>query len=242
MFIVSLYRVFMRKLSQNEFLTKAKAVHGDRYSYDKSIYQNARQRVEIICQEHGPFFQLARSHIHQAQGCPSCASTRPLTEHEFDDRVYARHGLKFRREGAFAGLKYPVVMRCQDHGTFTCLAEVHLRGDGSCPTCTKLIRIENLKTGNISASEKQWLDDLCVEKRQHRISLNGIIIVVDGFDEKTQTVYEYYGSYWHGNPEIYEPTDLNSVLNVSFGELYSKTIERENLIRQFYNIVTIWGR
>lgn len=26
---------------------------------------------------------------------------------------------------------------------------------------------------------------------------------VDGFCEQTNTVYEYHGDYWHGNPDIY---------------------------------------
>jgi hypothetical protein len=32
---------------------------------------------------------------------------------------------------------------------------------------------------------------------------------VDGYDENTNTVYEYLGDYWHGNPEKFYPKDIN---------------------------------
>lgn len=243
MFIDSIYSVFMRKLSQDEFLQKAFDVHGDRYDYINAVYQSARQRVEIICREHGPFFQLARSHIHQRQGCPQCAPTLPLSEAQFDQRVTEQHGAQFKRIGTFRGLKHPIEMECRTHGLFTSkMAETHLRGDGGCPTCTKLTRIENLKTGNISSSEREWLDQLGIGIRQHRLTINGQDFIVDGYDDQSKTVYEYYGSFWHGNPDVYDSTAFNAVLGVTFGELLKKTLIRESIIREHYNLVVMWGR
>jgi asparagine N-glycosylation enzyme membrane subunit Stt3 len=77
--------------------------------------------------------------------------------------------------------------------------------------------------------------------RQEKIIVNNNIFLVDGFDPLTNTVYEYYGSYWHGNPEKYSPNDVNPRIGKTFGELYQHTINRENQIKQFYNLITLWG-
>jgi hypothetical protein len=53
---------------------------------------------------------------------------------------------------------------------------------------------------------------------------------VDGCCHGTNTSYEY-----HGNPSIYDPTDINKVTGKTFGELYVRTIERDNKIREMGN-------
>jgi hypothetical protein len=63
----------------------------------------------------------------------------------------------------------------------------------------------------------------------------------DGYCEETNTIYEFHGDYWHGNPIIYPPNEINEVNGKSMGELYQKTIERENLIKSLgYNLVVMW--
>ena len=46
----------MKRLNNfRNFLIKAREAHGDKYSYDKVEYINARTKVEIICPIHGSF-------------------------------------------------------------------------------------------------------------------------------------------------------------------------------------------
>lgn len=48
-------------------------------------------------------------------------------------------------------------------------------------------------------------------------------------------------NFYHGNPKIYKSNDYNSLLKKTFGELYAKTIERNNLITKLgYNLVIVW--
>ena len=62
----------------------------------------------------------------------------------------------------------------------------------------------------------------------------------DGFDKTTNTIYEFYGDYWHGNPRVYDPDD-KIFYGKTFGELYEKTLKREEfLISCGYSLVTIW--
>jgi hypothetical protein len=78
---------------------------------------------------------------------------------------------------------------------------------------------------------------------EYTIKYFNSFIRFDGFCKETNTVYEFYGDYWHGNPEIYKSEDLNPDTHSTFGQLYVKTLIREKYIRdQGYNLVTIWEK
>ncbi len=63
----------------------------------------------------------------------------------------------------------------------------------------------------------------------------------DGYCRETNTIYEFYGDYWHGNPKVFEDTVYNKSQNKTMGEIYQNTIIRENRIKELgYNLVTIW--
>ena len=62
----------------------------------------------------------------------------------------------------------------------------------------------------------------------------------DGYCVETNTIYEFHGDYWHGNPKIYNKED-KTYFNKTFGELYEKTIKKEEIIRGLgYNLVVMW--
>lgn len=63
----------------------------------------------------------------------------------------------------------------------------------------------------------------------------------DGFCEQTNTIYEFHGDYWHGNPKKYNKNIINKISKKSFGELYQRTLDREQQIKDTgYNLITIW--
>ena len=45
----------MKKLTQSEFIEKAKNIHQNKYDYSKSVYINKRTKICIICPKHGEF-------------------------------------------------------------------------------------------------------------------------------------------------------------------------------------------
>ena len=53
------------------FIEKAQKVHGNKYDYSKVHYINNREKVCIVCPEHGEFMQKPLDHIH-GSGCPEC--------------------------------------------------------------------------------------------------------------------------------------------------------------------------
>lgn len=92
-----------------------------------------------------------------------------------------------------------------------------------------------------SKKEKQWLDELNITERQYVINTDKGIYKVDGYDKNTNTIYEYLGDYWHGNPLKYDSSALNKRLNVTMGDLYKTTIDRFNTLKNMgYKIIFRW--
>lgn len=59
------------RLSNQEFIMKAKQVHGNKYDYGRVNYLGNRVEVDIICKDHGIFKQKPYSHL-AGNGCPRC--------------------------------------------------------------------------------------------------------------------------------------------------------------------------
>jgi very-short-patch-repair endonuclease len=61
--------------TNEEFIKKAKAIHGDLYDYSKVNYVNYGTKVILICKTHGDFEQTPRDHISKIRGCQLCFNT-----------------------------------------------------------------------------------------------------------------------------------------------------------------------
>lgn len=60
------------KLSLEDFLERAKAVHGSTYDYSKVVFTSASAKVTIICRKHGEFEVVPYSH-YKGANCAKCA-------------------------------------------------------------------------------------------------------------------------------------------------------------------------
>lgn len=110
----------------------------------------------------------------------------------------------------------------------------HLTGYG-CPKCG-LGR-------NISKSEILWLDSLNIPEqyRHQNVLINRNRIIADAYNPQTNTIYEFLGDFYHGNPVKFSADDINPKLKITYGQLYQKTLDRLNMITEAgYNLVTIW--
>lgn len=110
--------------------------------------------------------------------------------------------------------------------------------------------------GNISGPYSRkaisWLNRISKEKnieidhaehnKEFRISLeDGKYYLVDGYCKENNTVYEFHGDFWHGNPNIYNSDDINPRNKKTYGELYKMTIAKEQIIKSIgFNLVIIW--
>lgn len=64
-----------RVYNQNDFIEKAKEIHGNKYDYSKVDYINSQTKVCIICPEHGEFWQRPNVHLNK-HGCPFCKTSK----------------------------------------------------------------------------------------------------------------------------------------------------------------------
>lgn len=57
--------------NKDNFIEKARKIHGDYYSYDKVEYIKNNIEITITCPKHGDFKQTPANHL-QGKGCPFC--------------------------------------------------------------------------------------------------------------------------------------------------------------------------
>lgn len=70
-----------KKYSTEEFIEKAKERHGDKYIYNKTIYDGCDNNVIITCpiKKHGDFEKNAGQHM-LGVGCPKCSKSQSFGE------------------------------------------------------------------------------------------------------------------------------------------------------------------
>lgn len=61
------------RMSNEDFIKKAKEVHGDIYDYSVTNFSGNGSSVKINCEKHGTFEQRSSDHIYKKAGCPSCS-------------------------------------------------------------------------------------------------------------------------------------------------------------------------
>jgi hypothetical protein len=60
----------------DDFLKRAKIIHGYRYDYSLVVYNGCETNVRIICKKHGEFLQAPNNHLNSKQGCPKCFQSK----------------------------------------------------------------------------------------------------------------------------------------------------------------------
>ena len=153
----------MKRGTKEEFVEKARKVHGDRYDYSLVEYVNSLTKVCIVCPVHGRFWQTPGVHINQRSGCNKCGqevtnrkNTKFSPERLIEtNREWGRNYdfSKFVYEGYDA---YGTVI-CPEHGEFKQSYHHLCRGNG-CPVCGNSRNVAELRL-------KKRLEDVfgCVE-------------------------------------------------------------------------------
>ena len=134
----------IRTLTNESFIEKARGIHGDKYDYSKTEYHNTKEKVCIICPEHGEFWQEPHNHL-QGMGCPICGNSNKgpkLSLQDFIKKAVAAHGDKYDySKSIYVNNRIPLIITCKEHGDFLQSPDVHFSGHG-CPKCASQSRIE----------------------------------------------------------------------------------------------------
>lgn len=128
-----------QKSNTNDFIKKARQVHGNKYNYDSVEYKNAKTKVIIKCPIHGNFEQTPNNHLN-GQGCPLCAKekqivTQTYSKQDFIKKASLIHNNKYNYiYSNYINSREKVLIICPIHGPFQQIPNNHLRGAG-CPKC-----------------------------------------------------------------------------------------------------------
>ena len=129
------------KLNTKEFIKRARAVHGNRYSYKKTEYLKSTEALVITCKIHGDFSQKPSGHL-AGNGCSLCgrellAKKQSSNTPKFIEKAKKIHSnFYIYTKTEYVNAKTPVKIRCPKHGFFMQTPSSHLGGRG-CIDCGK---------------------------------------------------------------------------------------------------------
>ncbi len=119
---------------KDKFIEKATIAHKGRYDYSKVEYINSKTKIEIICHEHGSFWQAPCSHTRGIK-CPSCAGNTKVTTPQWIDAAIQVHGDRYDYAKAnYVNARTKIIIVCKEHGEFEQIPNSHLAGMG-CKKC-----------------------------------------------------------------------------------------------------------
>jgi len=132
------------KPNTEEFIKKAREVHGSKYEYVHTKYgKNNRTKVIVGCSTHGEFQITPANHISGKEGCPECAKKKYGAYHKKNTTQFIKES-KIIHAGKYdyslveyTGTHDKVKIICNIHGTFNQRPSSHLRGVG-CPKCSHI--------------------------------------------------------------------------------------------------------
>lgn len=78
-----------KKKTTEQFISEARYVHGDRYDYRYTRYQDSTLPVTVLCRTHGKFLVLPSSHLHSKKGCDACKYGQPYSVRGYKDTPIA---------------------------------------------------------------------------------------------------------------------------------------------------------
>lgn len=190
--------------------------------------------IEVTCDVHGTNnFSYYRVMTAKCNPCCKITPNRKKPFYHYKNILTELYHEKYQYNvDSFNGVHHPMEIICPHHGPFTVSSLLsHLRGTG-CPRCKPR-----------STLEIEWLDTLGIPEcfRNKKIVINDNVYFADAYDPTTNTIYEFWGDYYHGNPKKFQADGLNKTCNKTFGELYNYTLNKIKTITDAgYTLIEIW--
>ena len=136
-------------ISVEEFIKRARKIHGDKYDYSKVNFVKLKDKVTIVCPIHGEFVMEAYRHL-LGQRCKKCSMMKEnrksprkcvKTVDEFIKISREIHGDKYdySKVVQFSKSTDKVCIICPIHGEFLQRVDLHLRGC-ECQKCAGVYR------------------------------------------------------------------------------------------------------
>lgn len=145
------------------------AVHGNRYSYHLVKFADWREKVTVVCKEHGEFIQSLYQHSRGSE-CPQCARAiiskkakqqqsnvmKPVKTQEqaIADLVQNRGTRYDYSKVVYTRDKNNVTIICPDHGDFQQRYNNHLNNGYECPKCARESQKDKARLAGAERSKK----------------------------------------------------------------------------------------
>ena len=138
------------RITVDEFLERAKKVHGDKYRYTDLNYVDLDTEIRIVCPKHGVFGQRPQKHL-RGHGCRRCAKELPhylqMTTESFIEKAKKIYGDQF--DYSLVDYKKScakVKVVCREHGIYEVTPNNHLKKMGGCPACAEISRADKRRS------------------------------------------------------------------------------------------------
>lgn len=128
-----------KKSNTEEFIFKAKLIHGETFNYSKVKYEGAHTKIIIICKKHGEF-TITPHNFLQHHICRECSNELISkiflsSSKDFIEKAKLIHGDKYNYSKVnYINNKIKVVIICPIHGEFSQIPNNHLNSY-NCPIC-----------------------------------------------------------------------------------------------------------
>ena len=137
--------------SKNEkFIKNAINKHGNKYDYSKVDYISKRDKIIIICPDHGEFSQLPNNHLKNINPCKKCSIEKKRIEYgiDFIKKSKKIHNNKYDySEVVYIKSSIKVKIICPEHGIFEQKPNNHLNDKG-CYYCGREITDNYCRSNN----------------------------------------------------------------------------------------------
>lgn len=178
-----------KKITKEEFIKRAKQVHGDKYDYSKVEYINTNTKVCIICPIHGEYFQRPADHV-RGIGCRFCYGNEKMTNERFIEKARKIHENKYDYSKVeYNGNKTKVCIICHkkdefgmEHGEFWQRPNDHLSGLG-CSKCSN----------NYVPTTEEWIEKA---KKIHSNKYDYSKVKYKGARTKVCIICPIHGEFW----------------------------------------------
>ncbi|WP_295385992.1 hypothetical protein [uncultured Thiodictyon sp.] len=127
----------------DEFLSRSRAVHGDRYDYTQAaeVWRGIAHKIPITCAIHGVFNQYPQKHL-AGTDCPTCSrQARSHDPEEIAARIHTRYPNYVLDRVSYRRTDIPAIWSCTIHHlTFRACFFPLLQGTArGCPACHETV-------------------------------------------------------------------------------------------------------
>ena len=133
----------LRKITNKEFVDRAKEVHGDKYDYSKVEYTHSKKEVCIICPKHGEFWQTPTVHL-KGGNCPNCIKENKINDFLEQSKIIHNNKYDYSKV-EYVDSTTKVCIICPKHGEFWQRPFSHINGNG-CPMCKESLLEEEINS------------------------------------------------------------------------------------------------